>query len=162
MIARLCVTSGSAVRMDARAHRSGRSMRNLSFFGVIWRFLASLVLVMGTFNPTSYSFVRWIAGSFPHVEPLQLVVGIALLGLWLFFVHATWRSLGTLGVALGLAFFAAVGWLLASWGWFSPSNQHALTWVVLIMMACMLTLGLCWALIRTRVSGQAVVEEVKG
>jgi hypothetical protein len=137
-------------------------MRNLSFVGVVWRLLASLVLVMGTFNPTRYSFVGWIAGSFPHVEPLQLVVGIALLGLWLFFVHATWRSLGTLGVALGLAFFAAVGWLFASWGWFSPSNQHALTWVALIMMACLLTLGLCWALIRTRVSGQAVVEEVKG
>jgi hypothetical protein len=29
-------------------------------------------------------------------------------------------------------------------------------------MACLLTLGLCWALVRTRVSGQAVVEEVKG
>jgi hypothetical protein len=137
-------------------------MRNLNFAGVVLRFLASLILVMGTFNPTRYSFVHWIAGDFPRVEPLQAVVGIALLGLWLFFVHATWRSLGTLGVALGLAFFAAVVWLLASWGWFSPSNHYALVWVTLIMMACLLTLGLCWALIRTRVSGQAVVEEVKG
>jgi len=32
---------------------------------------------------------------------------------------------------------------------------------VLIMMACLLTLGLCWALVQARVSGQAVVEEVK-
>src|SRR5450432_3964705 len=137
-------------------------MRNLSFVGVVWRFLASVILVMGTFNPTRYSFVHWIAGDFPRLEPLQAVVGIALLGLWLFFVHATWRSLGTVGVALGLAFFAAMVWLLASWGWFSLSNHRALTWVILIMMACLLTLGLCWALVRTRVSGQAVVEEVKG
>jgi hypothetical protein len=34
-------------------------------------------------------------------------------------------------------------------------------WVALIFIACMLTLGLCWALIRVRVSGQAVIEEVQ-
>jgi hypothetical protein len=136
-------------------------MRNLSVGGVIGRFLASLILVIATFNPTGYSFVHWIAGNFPHLAPLQLVVGIALLGLWLFFLHATWRSLGTLGVALGLAFFAAMVWLFASWGWFSLSNHNAVIWVALFMMACMFTLGLCWALIQARVSGQAVVEEAK-
>jgi len=114
-----------------RAHQlAERHVRNLSIGGVIGRFLASLILVLATFNPTGVSFVHWIAGNFPKLAPLQLVMGIALLGLWLFFLHATWRSLGTLGVAL-------------------------------IMMACLLTLGLCWALIQARISGQAVVEEVK-
>jgi Family of unknown function (DUF6524) len=136
-------------------------MRNLSIGGVIGRFLASLILVVATFNPTGYSFVGWIAGHFPHLEPLQLVVGIGLLALWLFFLHATWRSLGTVGVVLGVAFFAAMGWLFTSWGWFSLSNHNALIWVVLIMMACLLALGLCWALLQARISGQAVVEEVK-
>jgi Family of unknown function (DUF6524) len=136
-------------------------MRNLSIGGVIGRFLASLILVFATFNPTGYSFVGWIAGHFPHLEPLQLVVGIVLSALWLFFLHATWRSLGTVGVVLGVAFFAAMVWLFTSWGWFSLSNHNALIWVVLIMMACLLTLGLCWALLQARISGQAVVEEVK-
>jgi hypothetical protein len=136
-------------------------MRNLSIGGVIGRFLASLILVVATFNPTGYSFVRWIGGNFPHLEPLQLVVGIVLSALWLFFLHATWRSLGTLGVALGLAFFAAMVWLFTSWGWFSLSNHNVFIWVVLIMLACLLTLGLCWALLQARISGQAVVEEVK-
>jgi hypothetical protein len=136
-------------------------MRNLSIGGVIGRFLASLILVLATFNPTGYSFVGWIAGHFPHLEPLQLVVGIVLSALWLFFLHATWRSLGTVGVALGIAFFAAMVWLFTSWGWFSLSDHNAVIWVVLIMMACLLTLGLCWALLQARISGQAVVEEVK-
>jgi uncharacterized protein DUF6524 len=136
-------------------------MRNLSIGGVIGRFLASLILVVATFNPTGYSFVGWIAGHFPHLEPLQLVVGIALSALWLFFLHATWRSLGTVGVVLGIAFFAAMVWLFTSWGWFSLSNHDALIWVVLVMMACLLTLGLCWALLQARIAGQAVVEEVK-
>ena len=136
-------------------------MRNLSFGGVMARFLASLVLVVATFNPTGFSFVHWVGGNFPQVQPLQAVIGIVLLAVWLFFLHATWRSLGTLGVALGLAFFAAIGWMMASWGWFSTANHNALIWVVLLMVACLLTLGLCWALIQARVSGQAVVEEVQ-
>jgi hypothetical protein len=136
-------------------------MRNLSVGGLIGRFLASFILVIATYNPTGYSFVHWIARDFPHLGPLQLVVGIGLLALWLFVVHATWRSLGTLGVALGLAFFAAMVWLFTSWGWFNLSNNNAVIWVVLFMMACLLTLGLCWALIQARLTGQAVVEEVK-
>ena len=136
-------------------------MRNLTLGGVIGRFIASLVLVLATFNPTGYSFVHWIGGNFPHLAPLQLVIGIALTGLWLFFLHATWRSLGTLGVALGLAFLAAMVWLLTSWGWFSLSNHTAVVWVILSMITCLLTVGLCWALMQARISGQAVVDEVQ-
>lgn len=136
-------------------------MQRFSLGGLIGRFFASLVLVIATYNPTGDSYIGWVSGNFPHMQPLQAVVGLALLGLWLFFVHATWRSLGTLGVALGLAFFGAVIWLITSWGWLSMSNAGALAWVVLFVVACMLTLGLSWALIRVRVSGQAVVEEVQ-
>jgi hypothetical protein len=135
-------------------------MGKLTMGGLLGRFLASLVLVLATYNPTGLSFVSWIAGSLPHIQPMQAVVGVALLAVWIFFAHATWRSLGTLGVALGLAFFAAVIWLISSWGWLNSPSHAALTWMVLIFIACILTLGLSWALIRVRVSGQAVVEEV--
>ena len=136
-------------------------MNRLSVGGLVGRFLASLVLVLATYNPTGFSFVSWLAGNFPHVQPIQAVVGLGLLALWIFFVHATWRSLGTLGVSLGLAFFAAVVWLVSSWGWLNSSSHAALIWIALIIIACMLTLGLCWALVRVRVSGQAVIEEVQ-
>jgi Family of unknown function (DUF6524) len=136
-------------------------VQRMSLGGVLGRFLASLALVVATYNPTGYSLVGWIGSGFPHVQPLQAVIGIVLLGFWLFFVHATWISLGTIGVVLGLAFFAAVIWLVTSWGWLSISDHGALTWVVLLVIACLLTLGVSWASIRRRVSGQAVVEEVR-
>ena len=128
--------------------------------GFLARLLASLVLVLATYNPTGFSFVSWIAGNFPHLEPIQAVVGLILLAAWIFFAHATWRSLGTLGVALGLAFLAAVIWLISSWGWLNSSSHTALILIALFFIACMLTVGLCWGLIRARVSGQAVIEEV--
>lgn len=71
------------------------------------------------------------------------------------------RSLGTLGVSLGLAIGAAAVWLFISWGWFSLASQGALAWVVLLIIAFLLTVGPCWALIEARVSGQSVVDEIK-
>jgi hypothetical protein len=135
-------------------------MRRLTMGGLLGRFLASLVLVLATYNPTGLSFVSWVAANFPHLQPVQAVLGVVLLALWIFFVHATYRSLGALGVVLGLAFFAAVIWLISSWGWLNTSSHTAMIWIALFFVACLLTLGLCWALIRTRVSGQPVVEEV--
>jgi hypothetical protein len=136
-------------------------MPKFSLTGLLGRFAVSFVLVLATYNPTDYSFCSWVAGNFPHIQPLQAVIGIVLLGLWLFFLHATWQSLGTLGVALGLAFFAAVLWLLSSWGWLNLSSHGALVWAALTIVACMLTIGLSWSFIRVRVSGQEVVEEVR-
>jgi len=129
--------------------------------GLAGRFLASLALVLATYNPSGFSFLGWVATNFPQVQPLQAVLGLILLAVWIFFVHATWRSLGTLGVSLGLAFFAALIWLISSWGWLNSASHSAMIWIALIFIACMLTLGLSWALIRVRVSGQAVMEEVQ-
>lgn len=136
-------------------------VQRVSFGGLIGRFVASLALVVATYNPSGYSLVSWVGSTFPHVQPLQAVVGIVVVALWLFFVHATWISLGTLGVALGVAFFAAVIWLMTSWGWLSLSSHGAFIWVVLLVVASMLTVGVSWGLIRARLSGQAVVEEVR-
>jgi Family of unknown function (DUF6524) len=136
-------------------------MGRLTMAGLAGRFLASLALVLATYNPSGFSFLGWVAANFPHVQPLQAVLGLILLAVWIFFVHATWRSLGTLGVSLGLAFFAALIWLISSWGWLNSASHSAMIWIALIFIACMLTLGLSWALIRVRVSGQAVMEEVQ-
>jgi hypothetical protein len=136
-------------------------MQNLNLGGVALRFLASLVLVLATYNPSGHSYIHWISGSLPHLEPVQAVAGIALLGIWIFFVTATWRALGTVGVIIGLAFFAALVWLFTSMGWFSLTNQSAITWAALVMVACVLTIGLCWALFQRRITGQTIVEEVK-
>jgi hypothetical protein len=136
-------------------------MQNLNLGGMALRFLASLILVLATYNPSGHSYLHWVSGNFPHLEPVQAVTGIALLGIWIFFVQATWRSLGTLGVVIGLAFFAALVWLFSSLGWFSLTNQSAVTWAALVMIAFLLTIGLCWGLVQRRLTGQTIVEEVK-
>jgi hypothetical protein len=99
--------------------------------GLLGRLLASLLLVLVTYNPSGLCFVGDLA-----------LIGCA-------------RRL------LGFGFFGAVVWMVSSWGWFASPSHAALIWLVLVVVACMLTIGLCWGLIRARVSGQAVVEEVQ-
>ncbi len=40
-------------------------------------------------------------------------------------------------------------------------SRDAVTWAALVMIACLLTIGLCWALFQRRITGQTIVEESK-
>ena len=134
-------------------------MTPLRIGGLIGRFAASLAVVLATYNPSGRCYVNWVTATFPHVAPLQAVAGLLLLVAWLFLVHATWRSLGALGVVLGLAFFGALVWLMVSFGWVSLSNHGVMVWIVEIIIACLLSIGLSWVLPKLRVKRRAVVEE---
>ena len=135
-------------------------MERFTFLGFALRLLAALALVLLTFNPTGYSFYHWVAMSLPHVSPVAVVVGILLLVGWIVFLTATMRSIGLLGVVIALAFFAAVVWMIVSWGWLDPHNPTAMAWIVLLVFAIILAIGVSWSHLRRRLTGQADVDEV--
>jgi hypothetical protein len=135
-------------------------MENFNFAGFLARWAAAILLVMVTYNPTGTSFVHWVADVFPKVQPLQAVAGIALIGAWGFFLHSTKQALGTFGMAVAAAFFAALVWLFVSQGWLSLSDTGAITWVVLGMLSFLLALGLSWSHVEKRVAGTTNVDEV--
>ena len=43
----------------------------------------------------------------------------------------------------------------------NASSSTALTWIVLIGVAVILTVGMSWAHLRRRLSGQATVDEIR-
>jgi Family of unknown function (DUF6524) len=133
-------------------------MEQLTPAGFVARFGAALALVLVTYNPSGYSFLHWCA-SIAGVQPLEVVAGLLLLGGWVFFAHATWRSLGSFGLLFALALCAAVVWLLVSWGWFSLHDRGVLTWLALAMLSLLLAIGVCWSQLRRRITGQVDVEE---
>ena len=129
--------------------------------GFALRLLAALVLVLCTFNPSGISYFHWVADVFPRISPFQAITGLVLLAGWIVYITATMRSIGLLGVALVAAFFAAVVWLMTSWGWLNPHNGKAMAWVVLVISAFILAVGISWSHIRRRLTGQADVDEVQ-
>lgn len=128
--------------------------------GFLMRLAVAFALVVFTYNPTGHSFVHWVAGSLPHVDPPKVIAGLILVGAWGFFLHATWRSLGTAGIILGTALCAAFIWLFVTWGWFSLKDTSVISWLALSALALILAIGLSWSNVRRRVTGQTDVEDI--
>ena len=135
--------------------------------GILARFLASVVLVYGTYNPTGYSFYHWAIN--PIIQgpkeaagqavPVKLLVGLLLLAIWLFFARTTRRAIGWKGVLLILAILGALVWALIDWHVLRPESNRAIAHVVLVAIALVLTLGMSWSHISRRVSGQVDTDE---
>ena len=135
-------------------------MDEFKFSGVLWRMLFSLVLVLLTFNPTGHSYYHWLVDGLPSIRPLEAVAGLLLLGMWVFFVRSALTSMGTFGLVLLMALFAAIVWWMVSIGWLDVDNRSVMGWVVLTILGLVLGFGMSWAHIRRRVSGQASVDRV--
>jgi hypothetical protein len=135
-------------------------MESFTALGFLLRWLVAIVLVLVTFNPTGHSFYHWVLSSSPHITPLNAIIGIMLLAGWIVYLTATMRSIGVLGVALLIAFFAAVIWLVVSWGWLDVHNSAAMAWIILVVFSLILAVGVSWSHVRRRFTGQADVDEV--
>jgi hypothetical protein len=121
----------------------------------------ALALVLLTFNPSGYSYVHLVQDGFPKITPLEAVLGILLLIGWFVFLGATLRSIGVPGMLLALALFAALIWLIVSWGWVTLSDSGAIAWIGLIILALILAVGMSWSHLYQRWSGQATVDDVE-
>jgi Family of unknown function (DUF6524) len=133
---------------------------NFGFASFALRTLFALVLVFLTFNPSGYSFVHMIAEGFPKVTPIEAVCGIVLLIGWFVFLSATLRAIGLIGLALALALFAALVWLIVSWGWITLEDRTVIAWIALVILSLILAIGMSWSHLYQRWSGQATVDEV--
>lgn len=135
-------------------------MDEFRFSGLLWRLVFSLALVLVTFNPTGLSYYHWLARELPSLGPATVIVGILLLGAWLFFVKSTLAAMNAVGVGLLVGLFAAIVWWMVSRGWLDLDSPSAVAWVVLCMLGLVLGIGMSWAHIRRRISGQTSVDRV--
>jgi hypothetical protein len=124
------------------------------------RFAIALVLVFGTYNPSGWSYVHWAIVPLPAFDPIKAVAGIVLIIGYTMFIRATARSLGAFGVALAIAFFGVLIWLIVDVGILPLDSVAAVTWVVLFVFACVLAVGMSWSHIRRRMAGQFDTDDV--
>ncbi len=143
------------------------SSQELGWGGIFGRFAFALALVYATWNPSGKSFAHWVLmplfgrGGEPAAAnaPVKFLLGIALLVGWVLFLQATRRSLGLAGAALVAAVCGGIVWLLA---WWKVIDLHgsAIAHVVLVAVAIVLTMGMCWSHISRKLSGQMDTDTV--
>ncbi|MFT6103490.1 MAG: hypothetical protein ACJA2B_001945 [Candidatus Endobugula sp.] len=129
------------------------------------RFLFALTLVMLTYNP-GYSFYQLLIAQISPVEgvagvslPVLLLAGVVLSIGWVIFLRATLRSLGAIGIGLVVALFASAIWVLVDLKWLVVEGT-IFHYVILVIVAIVLGVGMSWSHIRRRMSGQADMDDV--
>ena len=132
----------------------------LSSGGIALRFLFAFLLVLLTYNPSGYSFFHWLHQNLHALTPYIAIAGLALVIGWVIYLKAMLTSLGLVGVILASAFFACIIWLLIYWQIIDLHNTSAVAWAVEILLALLLTLGMCWSYFNRRMSGQVDVSEI--
>ena len=124
------------------------------------RWAAALILVFATFNPTSYSYYAWVTDLLTGQIPLKVLAGIVIVIAFVIFLRATWRSIGPIGLTLAVAFFGALVWVLIDFGLIVPGEGQQMTYVILVVMASVLAIGMSWSHVRRRVAGQVDADDV--
>jgi hypothetical protein len=140
----------------------GRLSSEFNWGGFVIRLIASLVLVLATYNPSGWSFTHWVKSAFSAdtLGPEHFVVGMVLLIGWVILLTATQRSMGTLGLVLEALLFGGLVWWLIDLGLLSINSMSQLTWVILVILSVMLAVGLSWSHVWRRMTGQFEVDEV--
>ena len=136
-------------------------------FALRWGF--AFLLLVATYNPTPYNFVRWVsealrgdATTAASAQPWSIIVlsGLVLLIGYVIYLRATFRSIGAIGILLILGLVGAMVWVAFDFGWLDFSDPTVNTWIALVALSLVLGIGLSWSIVRRRLSGQADVDDV--
>lgn len=147
--------------MAENQKQKSRHARDVTMGGIALRFAAALVLILATYNPSRISIYHWVRGSIEEgtLGPEHFLVVVLLLIGWTIYVVASYRSLGRLGLVLVALFFAALVWLLIDFGLLKADSRVSMTWIVLICMSALLTIGVTWAHLWRKLTGQLEVDD---
>lgn len=133
----------------------------MSLSGFFLRWLFAFVLVFATFNPSGYSLFHWVWPFTDEQLPLKILVIILFFASYLFYVSATVKSLGVLGILILFALCGTLIWLFVDQGWLDLSNSGILSWVMIFIISTVLGVGISWSHFKKRITGQFDTDDVE-
>lgn len=129
--------------------------------GIVIRYLFALALVCLSWNPSPYCYTKWALNNWEEMAPFVMFSGLILTIAWVVFLRASARSLGWFGAVLAVAVAGSILWMIIDFGLIDPANETTLAWVLLTLLAAVLTAGMSWSLLRRRWTGQIDVDDVE-
>ena len=124
------------------------------------RLIFAIIVVFATYNPEGISYFHWIKKDFPSFTVLKGFVGVILIIGWVILVRATLGSLGLIGIILAIAFFGLLIWLVFDFLGLPSDSVRFVTYIIEVMAACILSIGVSWSHIRRRITGQVDTDEL--
>jgi hypothetical protein len=156
------IQNALAGRLSCALHPVGLTPNSMNGpLGILSRFIFALFLVLLTFNPTGHSYFHW-AQSVGTMNGLLALAGVILLAGWIVVLRATFHSLGFIGVLVTLAFFGALIWVGVDMGLVKLNDSTFMVWLVEIIVAGVLAIGMSWSILRRKLTGQGDVADGNG
>jgi len=124
------------------------------------RFVCALIVVFTTYNPEGLSYYHWAVERLSEFSVLKAFIGVILLVGWIILIRATLGSLGTIGILLSIAFFGLAIWLIIDVLGLSANNARVISYIIQLMLAGVLSIGVSWSHVRRRISGQVDTDEL--
>ncbi len=128
--------------------------------GVFLRWLFAFLLLMLTYNPTDWNYVRWALENYEQFLSMTVLLGLVLIIGYIIYLRATIRSIGAFGMLLVLAVIGALLWVLYDLGLLDLENTDINVWLGIFAMSVVLGIGLSWSHVRRALSGQSDVDDV--
>ena len=136
------------------------SRKSFGWDGFLLRFVFATMLVFATYNPEGVSYYHWISEALPDFTVIKAFVGVIILIGWIILIRATLGSLGFIGIVLAAAFFGLAIWLIVDVLGLSTDNIRVISYIVGIMLASVLSIGVSWSHVRRRITGQVDTDEI--
>jgi hypothetical protein len=124
------------------------------------RFVCALIVVFATYNPEGLSYYHWAVERLSEFSVLKAFIGVILLVGWIILIRATLGSLGTIGILLSIAFFGLAIWLIIDVLGLSADKARVISYIIELMLAGVLSIGVSWSHVRRRISGQVDTDEL--
>jgi len=137
------------------------SNNGFSWNGFLLRFVFASIVVFATYNPEAVSYYHWVSEALPEFSVVKAFVGVVLLIAWIILIRATLGSLGAVGILLAAAFFGLAIWLVIDVLGLSTDNFRVISYIIQVMLASVLSIGVSWSHVRRRISGQVDTDEVE-
>ena len=127
----------------------------------IIRIIFATVVVFATYNPEGMSYYDWIKEAFPVFTVYKGLVGVILIIGWIILIRATLGSLGAIGITLAIAFFGLLIWMIFDVFNIPTDNVRVVSYIIQVLIICVLSIGVSWSHIRRRISGQVDTDEIE-
>ena len=136
------------------------TQRRFGWDGFLMRFVFAIIVIFATYNPEGVSYYDWVYDALPEFTVLKAFTGVVILLAWIILIRATLGSLGAVGILLAAAFFGLAIWLVIDVLGLSTDNSRVISYIIEIMLASVLSIGVSWSHVRRRITGQIDTDEL--
>ena len=135
---------------------SAAPARRSYLFGLVRGVLIAEFLLLASWNSTGYSYIGWLNHA-AEFTALMAVAGIALLIAHIVLLRVAFLALNLIGIAAAMLVIGTVLLAGSTLGLLNLTSLAGTSYFWIFLVACVLSIGINWPKLQSRLSGERSV-----